>query len=211
MIICHEFTVLNQPPLANITLTIAIVECQKTYSVIIVRSEMSLNKSKSVKRPHPEPSGPVKPRDQQARPAPPTTEPDHRATTPASSSGVSWYSADINASFRAAIRPAKPSSSLHAHDEGRQQDWQDWLNNLLGQVQPPKLISTSTLQCSSFNLVTWPGCQRRPGSPSTGTSPAPTAPPQPLLLGTTISPPWSRELLLVSGPRGILCALFARS
>ena len=121
MIICHEFTVLNQPPLANITLTIAIVECQKTYSVII-RSEMSLNKSKSVKRPHPEPSGPVKPRDQQARPAPPTTEPDHRATTPASSSGVSWYSADINASFRAAIRPAKPSSSLHAHDGGRQQD-----------------------------------------------------------------------------------------
>ena len=52
MIICHESIVLNQPPLANFPLAIAIVKCSELYSVII-RSEMSL-KSKSVKRPYPE-------------------------------------------------------------------------------------------------------------------------------------------------------------
>ena len=76
---------------------------------------MSLIKSKSVKRPHPEPSRPP-------RQAPPPSEPDCRATTPASSSGLSWYTSDINSSFRAAIRPAQPSDP---HDGGHLQGRQD--------------------------------------------------------------------------------------
>ena len=119
MIICHESIVLKQPPLANITLAIAIVECQKPYSEFI-RSKMSLIKTKSVKRPHPEPSRPSKPSDHQARQAPPPT-----ATTPASSSGQSWYTTDINSSFRAAIRPAQPSGPQQAQHEGCPQRRQD--------------------------------------------------------------------------------------
>ena len=115
MIICHESIVLNQPPLANFPLAIAIVKCSELYSVII-RSEMSL-KSKSVKRPYPEPSRTVK--DQQVRQPP--TEPDHRATKPtSSSSGLSWYSSDIHSSFRAAIQQEQASVPHHGQDQDRQ-------------------------------------------------------------------------------------------
>ena len=95
MILCHESFVLIQPPLVIFTLAIAIVMCPEVYSVII-RFEMSL-KSKSVKRPHPEPAGPVK--EHQASLAPPPTEPDYRVSRPANSSGQSWYTSDIHSSF----------------------------------------------------------------------------------------------------------------
>ena len=109
MIICHESIVLTQPPLVIFPLAIAIVKCPELYSVII-RSEMSL-KSKSVKRPYPEPV-----KDHQSR------QPDPRATKPSSSSGLGWYTSDIHSSFRAAIQQEHASDPHHGRDEGLAQN-----------------------------------------------------------------------------------------
>ena len=107
--------------------------CPEVYSVII-RFEMSL-KSKSVKRPHPEPAGPVK--EHQASLAPPPTEPDYRVTRPANSSGQSWYTSDIHSSFRAAIQQdqASVAHAHHAWDEGHHQG--QGRRDLTGQQSDP--------------------------------------------------------------------------
>ena len=165
MIICHESIVLNQPPLANFPLAIAIVKCSELYSVII-RSEMSL-KSKSVKRPYPEPSRTVK--DQQVRQPP--TEPDHRALARVGTAQI--FTPASEQPFRKS-RPVSPTMV-------RTRTGKTGLSNSRCQTQHRGQVRgiepTLTPQSSSFNLGTWPGYLRRPGRRSTGTSPAPTAPP----------------------------------